>query len=257
MSNIKPALSVFAATSLLTLGWAAMSSGASNSVNITVKGDTRCVISNGVPNHAIGQFPNRGNPHRFRAQRVKLCMDATPTKTGKATFAPASGVTVTGIVIRPGTADYYDPSSPRGHSRDRSSGWNLEGMGSADTLGIDANKAHVDHRGLYHYHGMPTALINIGGSTLMGYAADGHEIHYVGGQAKPSYVLKAGNRPSGPGGRHDGTFVEDWQYAKGAGNLDRCNGGTINGKYVYFATATYPFFPRCFWGTVSRDFKRP
>lgn len=34
-----------------------------------------------------------------------------------------------GIIIRPGTADYFDASSPRGHSRNRSSDWNLDGMG--------------------------------------------------------------------------------------------------------------------------------
>lgn len=252
----KPAVGVFAAASVITAGWVTIGLGASNSAKISVNGDTRCISSNGVPNHSIGQFPNRGNPHKFKAQRVNLCVDATPKKTSKATFAPTSGVTVTGIVIRPGTADYYDPSSRRGHSR-KKSGWNLEGMGSADSLGIDRNNAHVDNRGLYHYHGMPAALININGSTLMGYAADGHEIHYVGRNAKPSYVLKTGNRPSGPGGRYDGSYVEDWQFAKGSGNLDQCNGGTIGGKYVYFATDSYPFFPRCFWGTVSRDFRRP
>ena len=31
-------------------------------------------------------------------------------------------------------------------------------------------------------------------------------------------------------------------------------GGTLDGQYVYFATDTYPFFPRCFRGTVSSDF---
>ena len=34
----------------------------------------------------------------------------------------------------------------------------------------------------------------------------------------------------------------------------RCNGGTLNGKYVYFATDEFPFFPRCHWGNVSKDF---
>ena len=32
------------------------------------------------------------------------------------------------------------------------------------------------------------------------------------------------------------------------------NGGTLNGKYVYFATDEFPFFPRCHWGNVSKDF---
>ena len=28
----------------------------------------------------------------------------------------------------------------------------------------------------------------------------------------------------------------------------------MNGKYVYFATDEFPFFPRCHWGNVSKDF---
>ena len=70
-------------------------------------------------------------------------------------------------------------------------------------------------------------------------------------------MLKKGTRPSGPGGRYDGTYVQDWEYKKGSGNLDKCNGKIMNGKYVYFATDTFPFYPRCHWGTVGNDFKSP
>lgn len=45
------------------------------------------------------------------------------------------GIAKNGIIIRPGTADYFDASSPRGHSCNRSSGWNLDGMGPDNTLG--------------------------------------------------------------------------------------------------------------------------
>jgi len=38
------------------------------------------------------------------------------------------------------------------------------------------------------------------------------------------------------------------------GNPDECNGAMSNGAYYYFAKDTYPFFPRCFPGTVSDDF---
>ena len=229
--------------------------GASNQSTITTQGSKTCVSSNGTPNHSIGQFPNRGNPNSFKAQDLKYCFDSNPKKTSKKSTAPISGVTVTGIPIRPGTADWYDASSPRGHSRDRSSGWNLDGMAPGNPLGLDSNNAHVDNRGLYHYHGMPTALININGDTLMGYAADGHEIHYVGSSAESSWQLKSGTRPSAPSGAYDGSFNQDWEYVAGSGNLDECNGGLAGGKYVYFATDSYPFFPRCFYGSVGSDFK--
>lgn len=226
-----------------------------NKVKITEQGDRLCIRSNGVPDHAIGQFPNRGNPHAFKAQNVKVCVDASPQFTGSITRdTNASGITKTGIIIRPGTADFYDARSPRGHSRDPSSGWRLEGMGAAQILGMDAQNAHVDHRGLYHYHGVPSALVASANGSHIGYAADGFEIHYVGSGAVSSWQLKSGHRPTAPGGRYDGTYEQDWEFRAGSGTLDECNGATIGGKYVYFATDTFPFFPRCFKGRVSPDF---
>ncbi len=61
-------------------------------------------------------------------------------------------------------------------------------------------------------------------------------------------------RPSGPGGTHDGTYVQDYEVVAGSGTLDECNGAMVDGQYVYFATDDFPFFPRCFKGTVSNDF---
>lgn len=228
----------------------------SPSVQITVEGDQRCVISNGVPNHDIGAFPNAGNPNRFQTQSNRYCFDATPSRNSRSSRgAQTVGIGLNGIPFRPGTADWYDASSPRGHSRDNSSGWNLEGMGSADMLGMDHHNAHVDNRGLYHYHGVPVGLLAVTSSSQIGWAADGFEIHYVGAEAQPSYVLKSGTRPTAPGDPYDGSYVEDWEYRAGSGNLDQCNGGRVDGKFVYFATDTYPFYPRCHWGDISRDFR--
>lgn len=228
-----------------------------NKSAITVKNGQRCILSNGLPDHATGRFPNQGNPNSIRAQSVRLCVPLKPRKGRHARKIRGSiGVALNGVQIRPGTADYYDPRSPRGFSRDRSSGWNLEGLGARNKLGMDQQNAHVDHRGLYHYHGVSSGLRKKARGTLIGYAADGFEIHYVGNRQASSYRLKKGTRPSGPGGRYDGTYVEDWRYVAGAGTLDQCNGGRLNGKFVYFATKTYPFFPRCLWGSVSRDFRQ-
>ncbi len=226
-----------------------------NKVSITSNGGQRCIVSNGLPDHATGQFPTRGNPNTISAQNINLCVSANPRKGKKARFFRGSvGVGLNGVQFRPGTAEYYDSSSPRGFSRDRKSGWHVEGMGARDQLGMDQNNAHVDERGLYHYHGVASALVKSGKGSLIGYAADGCEIHYAGNRQKASYQLKSGNRKSGPGGKHDGTYVEDWQYVANSGSLDQCNGGMLNGKFVYFATKTYPFFPRCMWGAVSSDF---
>lgn len=226
-----------------------------NKVTISENNGERCVVSNGLPNHSIGQFPNSGNPHSIREQSVRLCMTTSPRKGRRAQQIRGSiGVGVNGVQFRPGTADYYDASSRRGFSRNPASGWKLDGLGAAETLGMDKNKAHVDERGLYHYHGVANALVRSGKGSLIGWAADGFEIHYVGSAVSSSYQLKSGTRPSAPGGTYDGTYVQDWKYTAGSGSLDQCNGGMLNGKFVYFATETYPFLPHCLWGKVSADF---
>jgi hypothetical protein len=245
-----------AVTSALALLLAASFAAADdNRVSVTVENGRRCVISNGLPDHATGTFPNRGNPHRIAEPNVHLCMPANPVKGAVANRSRGSiGVAVNGVQFRPGTADFYDPGSPRGFSRNPASGWNLEGLGARERLGMDGNNAHVDERGLYHYHGVPEALVMPGGDTLIGWAADGFEIHYDGGNQRSSWQLKPGNRPSGPRGRYDGTYEEDWVHVPGSGTLDECNGGMRDGRFVYYATDNFPFFPRYFWGDISPDF---
>ena len=59
-------------------------------------------------------------------------------------------------------------------------------MGPKNTLGLDREHAHVDNRGLYHYHGVSESLVSSLDGTLLGYAADGHEIHYIDAKAQSS-----------------------------------------------------------------------
>lgn len=223
-------------------------------VSVSVSGDQRCIISDGLPDHSTGTFPNRGNPNRISSQNIRFCVDATPEYTGRASEARTIGIANNGVIIRPGTADWYDAGSRHGHSRDSSSGWRLDGMGAAEMLGLDHNNAHVDNRGIYHYHGIADALVN-GSDTQIGWAADGFEIHYVGDNATSSYQLKSGTRSSAPGGAHDGTYVQDFEYVAGSGNLDECNGAMLNGTYTYFATDTFPFYPHCLKGSRITNFR--
>ena len=68
--------------------------------------------------------------------------------------------------------------------------------------------------------------------------------------------MKKGNRNIEPFGKFDGSFKEDYEFINGSGDLDECNGKVFEGNYKYFATENFPFFPRCHWGEVSKDFKR-
>ncbi|WP_171186439.1 YHYH protein [Ruegeria sp. HKCCC2117] len=242
-----------------------------NIASVKEKGSKIKVTGNGIPDHLVGQFPNRGNPHQIETQKVKLKLPANPTANG--TFTPLRmgwnfGVSLNGVVFDPLAAEFWhgDPGS----------GWSYNALGGAIALGLDANYAHVQPNGKYHYHGVPTGLIELLGwspsdhSPLIGYAADGFPIYAMTGkidgkvtEMKSSYRLKSGNRPGGsqPNGRYDGTFNEDYTYVQGHGNLDQCNGAfTVSaeypsGTYAYFLTEDYPVVPRCFTGTPDQSFK--
>lgn len=164
------------------------------------------------------------------------------------------GVSVTGVPIRPYTAGYYDPNGRRGISQDPSSGWRQQAMHNPRSLGMDDQNAHVDRSGLYHYHGVSTDLIASQGGQLIGYAPDGFEIKYSPSTATSSWQLKSGMRPNPPGDAYDGTYEQDFEHIVGSGTLDECNGRILNGTYTYFATDTYPYFPRCFKGEVTPEF---
>ena len=75
----------------------------------------------------------------------------------------------------------------------------------------------------------------------------------------PIRILRSGYRNTSgilsdrPYGFNSGFFVEDYTFDN-SGDLDECNGQKFEGKYVYFATDTFPFFPRCHWGKISKDF---
>lgn len=226
-----------------------------NVSTVTREGAMTCIASNGSPDHDMGRFPNRANPNAFLAQYLRFCFPTEPQITGNLTHGEMTvGVTLTGLPIRPYTAGYYDPNGRRNIGRDPSSGWRQQAMFAPQALGMDAENAHVDRSGLYHYHGVsPSYLDNLSESHI-GFAPDGFEIHYDPANATSSWQLRTGTRPDGPGGSYDGMFEEDFEYVSASGTLDECNGAMVDGVYTYFGTDTYPFFPRCFRGEVSAQF---
>lgn len=242
-----------------------------NRSEITEQDRALSITGNGIPNHLVCRFPNKGNPHQIAEQSVKLSVPAVPR--ANATPTPLRmgwnyGVTLTGVVFDPLAAEFWH-GNPL-------SGWSYSALGGAIALGLDANFAHVQPNGKYHYHGVPTGLIAMEGwspkehSPLIGYAADGYPIYtrtgLVGGrvtQMTSSYRLKAGQRPGGaaPDGQHEGTFNEDYEFVAGLGTLDECNGFMTvsaefpSGTYAFFLTDDYPVVPRCFVGTPDPSFR--
>ncbi|MGL1921370.1 MAG: YHYH protein [Hyphomicrobiales bacterium] len=240
--------------SIIFLGLAGCASAVDNSTS-SAKNNQRCFSGDGLPDHKTGTFPNRGNPNGIRSQNVHMCVPATPVKSNTAkAVRGAIGIAVNGVQFRPTTAGFWDANARRGHSRRGDKNWSLDIFGAPGHLGLDFNNAHVGPNGLYHYHGIANSLTKTSGSSLIGYAGDGFEMHYIGGKAVPGYRLKRGQRPSGPLGKYDGTYNEDYEHIAAANTLDQCNGGMLGKKYVYFVTESYPFVGRCLWGNISRDF---
>ena len=111
--------------------------------------------------------------------------------------------------------------------------------------------------------GIPVGLVEkLGpakGPVMVGWAADGFPI-YVDPSARPSWRLKAVQDPGGPPGKPDGTYVRDYEYEVGLGDLDQCNGRTgatpefPKGTYHYVLTAAFPHIPRCFVGLADSSF---
>ena len=101
-------------------------------------------------------------------------------------------------------------------------------------------------------------------SPVVGFAADGFPIYgsYILDigevrKVQSGYRLKSEARPSGvgqPGGIYDGLFRDNYEFVPGLGDLDECNGMSIDGSYRYYITDEYPYVLGCFSGTPDVSF---
>lgn len=253
---------------------------ARSEVEIRKRGSERTIESNGIPEHLIGEFPNPGNPNLVAEQDYDIVIPTKPEVAVELTWLQGDlaarqhkvfGVTLDGVFFEPGTGEFWMGR--------RSGDWNYEALGGAVPLGLDANHAHVQPDGNYHYHGLPTGLMKRLGykpgdhSPLIGWAADGFPIYAVYGfeeanettspiiEMTSSFQLKEGTRPGGenaPDGAYDGAFFGDYEYVPGSGTLDHCNGRFCmtpefpNGTYAYFLTKEWPVVPRALRGVPTQ-----
>lgn len=261
--------------------------GNAHAVQITERGDYRFIQSNGIPDHEPGDFPTRGNPNRISAQEYAFRVPLNPQPAGRDFRGRALfGVALNGVPFDPGTAEIWTPDGrTRGRDAPRD-GWRYEALTGNIDLGLDGHNAHVQPTGAYHYHALPVGVYEHRAGkpvskvpdamVLVGYAADGYPIYGVYGHEDPndpgsplitltpSYRVKDGSRPrkseTSPGGKYDGTFVQDWEYVQGLGDLDEHNGRTgvtpeyPDGTYYYVVSEDYPFVPRTFHGTPDASF---
>ena len=233
--------------------------------NVTIKNGNRIITTNALPNHATGEFPNPGNPNTIKAQNIIYKIPTNPKFTGASKWAREPGVALNGIKFEPETAERFVCETGEVYR--------IEAFQDLVDLGLDFNHAHVQPTGAYHYHGVPTELVKLLDKgedvILVGFAKDGFPIYYSkSGQYKPSYQLSselrtgevcAYNNPHQSMQKElnntqpNGTFVSDWEYVEGLGQLDECNGMEINGQYGYFVTDEYPYMSRCLKGEFKEE----
>ena len=242
---------------------------------------TRELVANGIPDHAVGAFPNANNPNTITEQTVSASYTLEPTESSSATVLGgprgATGYVLNGVKIDASTAGTCDDSGTSCSLAGNVGSWNIEALGQgAFNFGTDENNAHVQPTGEYHYHGMPEGFIakqggNSSTMTLIGWAADGFPIY-----ARYGYSIAddAGSTLTAVTGSYQlvtevsdarpstddfplGTFAQDWEYVAGSGDLDECNGRVgvtpefPAGIYHYYATDSYPYFQRCVRGAVE------
>ena len=85
-----------------------------NVVTITVNDGVRTIISNGIPDHEPGRFPNRGNPNAISAQRYRYTVPAQPEVAERPSDAMGQpfGIGLNGVPFDPGTAEFWEPGMP-------------------------------------------------------------------------------------------------------------------------------------------------
>lgn len=236
-------------------------------LTITVADGYRTIVTASYPDHDIDagfQYP--GTP---LAQDPGYTFQVTtdPQIADSPTFVQTGqvfGIHLDSVVFDPKTAGYWN--------NDMSSGWNY--VATANQL--DAYGAHTrPETGFYHYHLITEQWVSdeSAHSALVGWAADGFPIYLRYGYVDPtdpssgvknlssSYQLQSGSRPSGsPGGSYDGTYVADYEYVEGLGDLDECNGRECvtpefpDGTYAYFLSDQWPWVPTYLKGTPDSSF---
>ena len=231
-------------------------------VKVTLTDSERVMYTNSLPQWPADEFPEGNNSDVIEQDRTyKFALK--PVYVGKETQERSTGVSVQGIKFDAGTAQ---------RARcENDIEYRVEAVQNLIPFGIDAHNAHVQNDGTYHYHNIPVSEIEGDELQHVGFALDGFLIYYSPKNEYPSsYQLRTEDRagvnctysePDFPeitfDKTPDGTFQQDYDYIKGSGALDKCNGVVINGEYAYFVTDDYPHIPRCLNGQYEGKAKGP
>jgi len=258
------------------------SMGFTEAVSITSTDSDCSLTSNNIPNHDFND--NSANFHDAVAEvNQSFTIPRSPAIAGSATQLSQTqynAIMLNGVPLDILSAGCYKPTDAGADADGNvqigcndNSAWLLDPLGTTSKFGADAHNAHTQPNGSYHYHGNPVAMFddNPGpnGSPVIGFAADGFPIYgsYFLDQntgsvrkALSGYTLKTGSRVTigglNPGGTYDGTYNDDWEHLGATGDLDECNGMTVDGQYGYYVTEAFPWVMRCLAGTADSSFNK-
>lgn len=247
-----------------------------------VSGSSDCTITvNGIPNHDFNDVTARFATDVSEVGRT-FTVPRSPSLNAQSTDLSQQyfdALMLNGVVVDILSAGCYDPTSNMADEDGNTAigcttndGWLLDPLGTESKFGADSHNAHTQPDGTYHYHGDPKAMFddNPGenGSPVIGFAADGFPIfgsYFLDPQtnsvrkALSGYELLTGSRPgpdnNDPGGIYNGSYIDDYEFT-GIGDLDECNGMTIDGQYGYYVTDTYPWMMACYSGTPDNSFRK-
>ena len=228
-------------------------------------------ITNAIPNHDMNDG-RRGFRHAVSTQNAQYEITTNPRFASRLTpisLRMDNAILLNGVKVDLLAAACYGVGNERIGCNDVNQPWRLDPMFTTNGFGTDSHNAHTQPDGSYHYHGNPNALFEMDtsyDSPVIGFAADGFPIYgsmvSKNGsvrQAKSSFRLKQGQRPTGkghPGGRYDGRYRDDYEYVEGIGDLDECNGMVYESQYGYYITESFPYIMSCFKGTPDRSFNK-
>ncbi len=233
----------------------------------------KCIFqTNNIPNH---DFNDGGTafPNDVSAQNITFEITASPShaiSSSNINLQLDNAILLNGVKVDLLAAACYGVGDGKVGCNDINQPWRYDPMFSANGFRVDSHNAHSQPNGSYHYHGTPNAFYNAENtgveSPIIGFAADGYPIYgpYFDDEgtvrkALSSYQVISGNRPDGtgdPGGVYDGTYRDDYQYVDRSGDLDECNGMTIDGAYGYYITDGFPYILTCFKGTPDSSFNK-
>ena len=239
---------------------------------ITITDDHCVFASNAIPNHDF----NDGDRNFVNATRAQSASYRVPRSPTAATTSTALSLRIDNAVFLNGVkldllaAGCFGIGDGKIGCFDTGIPFRYDPMAETADFGTDSHNAHTQPDGTYHYHGNPNALfaaVDSASSPTIGFAADGFPIRgsyaNVDGSIRKlasSHQLKSGTRAASggvnPGGMYDGTFVDDFEYVAGSGDLDECNGKSTDGVYAYYVTDSYPWVMGCFTGTPDDSFDK-